>query len=151
MKKKAEKRVDIYKTGGGPSTSHFGPTEERLIAMGVMRTPLSNLYDDDQFYHVMTETPPPQLPADNSFSELCCKLLDVAIDLSLFVDEFCALYEVSILLHDLSTGYLERSTVKIPVPLNPAFMFDAIKDTGHILSTSSVKQALDTFAPLDKL
>ncbi|GBM79348.1 hypothetical protein AVEN_32962-1 [Araneus ventricosus] len=28
MKKKAEKRIDIYKTGGGPSTSHLGPTEE---------------------------------------------------------------------------------------------------------------------------
>ncbi|GBM90964.1 hypothetical protein AVEN_70295-1, partial [Araneus ventricosus] len=69
MKKKAGKRVDIYKIGGGPSTSHLGPTEERLIAMGVMRTPRSNLYDDDQWYHVMTETPPPQLPADNSFSD----------------------------------------------------------------------------------
>ncbi|GBM98707.1 hypothetical protein AVEN_105643-1 [Araneus ventricosus] len=91
--------------------------------------------------------------------ELCCRfldvaivseLLDVAIDLSLFVSEFCALYEVSILLHNLSTRYLERSIGKIPVALNPAIMFDAIKDTGHILSTSSVKQALDTFAPLDK-
>ncbi|GBM79349.1 hypothetical protein AVEN_32963-1 [Araneus ventricosus] len=35
-----------------------------------MRTPLSNLYDDDHLYHVMTETPPPQLPADNSFSDV---------------------------------------------------------------------------------
>ncbi|GBN03538.1 hypothetical protein AVEN_146659-1 [Araneus ventricosus] len=54
-KNQADRRFQIFKTGGGPKADmSSNPVEERLLAMGTLKIPLVNCYDSDAAYHTMT-------------------------------------------------------------------------------------------------
>ncbi|GBN00361.1 hypothetical protein AVEN_270127-1 [Araneus ventricosus] len=54
-KNQADRRFQIFKTGGGPKAdTSSNPVEERLLAMGTLKIPLVNCYDSDAAYRKMT-------------------------------------------------------------------------------------------------
>ncbi|GBM21358.1 hypothetical protein AVEN_149924-1 [Araneus ventricosus] len=54
-KNQADRRYQIFKTGGGPKAdTSSNPVEESLLAMGALKIPLVNCYDSDAAYHKMT-------------------------------------------------------------------------------------------------
>ncbi|KFM70549.1 hypothetical protein X975_02281, partial [Stegodyphus mimosarum] len=54
-KRKAEERIEIFRTGGGLAvTNENDNIDETLFAMGAITQPLENVYDSDLAYHMQT-------------------------------------------------------------------------------------------------
>lgn len=53
-KNRADERVKVFKTGGGSEPSVISSLDERMIALGSVKTPLVNVYDSDYSYHSLT-------------------------------------------------------------------------------------------------
>ncbi|XP_035230321.1 myb/SANT-like DNA-binding domain-containing protein 3 [Stegodyphus dumicola] len=54
-KRKAEERIELFRTGGGPAvTNENDNIDETLFAMGAITRPLENVYDSDHLYHMQT-------------------------------------------------------------------------------------------------
>ncbi|GBN64620.1 hypothetical protein AVEN_156682-1 [Araneus ventricosus] len=70
-KNQADRRFQIFKTGGGPKAdTSSNSVEERLLAMGALKIPLVNCYDSDAAYHKMTTSDNTQCASNCDEEEL---------------------------------------------------------------------------------